>query len=493
MENNLKKLNPMCLTDFYKLFHRVQYPPGTEVVYSTWTPRSTRLPGVDAVVVFGLQGFIQEWLIDYFNDNFFDAPIDIIVDDYARTVGKSLGIKDVETQHIRDLHFLGYLPLLIKALPEGSRCPIRCPAFTVHNTDKKFAWLTNNLETLMSSELWLGYTSATIADQYRQLLNEAAMLTVGNTDFVPFQGHDFSMRGLSSISAASRSGAAHLTSFQGTDTVPAIPYLEQYYGANVDEELVGTSIPATEHSVMCAYEDDMVSFKRLINDVYPTGFLSVVSDTWDLWDVIGRVLPLLKDDIMARDGKLVIRPDSGDPVKIICGDSDAQPGTMVYKGVIECLWDLFGGTLSPKGFKLLDSHIGAIYGDSITIDRARQIVNLLYLKGFASINCVFGIGSFTYQYNTRDTFGFALKSTVVVVNGQERHIFKNPKTDDGTKKSQKGRVVVLKDGYGDYYYEDELPLHGDITGDQLKVVFEDGFRIGPIQTLSEIRARIQSK
>jgi nicotinamide phosphoribosyltransferase len=196
------------------------------------------------------------------------------------------------------------------------------------------------------------------------------------------------------MEAACMSRAGHLLSFTGTDTIPAIDWLEKYYNADSDKEMIGGSVPATEHSVQCAggKEDEQETYRRLITEVYPKGIVSVVSDTWDFWNVVTVILPNLKKEIMARDGKLVIRPDSGDPVKIIVGDPEAVDGSPEHKGLIRCLWDTFGGTLSPTGFKMLDPHIGAIYGDSITLDRQWKILSGLAKKGFASSNVVLGIG-----------------------------------------------------------------------------------------------------
>jgi nicotinamide phosphoribosyltransferase len=485
----MKGMQAMLMADFYKISHREQYPPGTEKVYSTWTPRSTRVPGVNRVVVFGVQGFCKEFLVDFFNENFFHIPLPEVIGAYRRIIRNTLGIMDPHVDHIAALHELGYLPLRVRSLPEGSIAPMRCPTLTIENTNPKFAWVTNFIESVASTYLWLPSTSATIANEYRKLLESYAMKTVGNTDFVPFQGHDFSFRGMGSWEAAARSGAAHLLSFVGTDTIPAINYHETYYGADVTKELVGTSIPATEHSVECAYGDDMAYFRRLINEVYPKGFVSIVSDGYDFWDVIGRVLPALKGEIMARDGKVVIRPDSGDPVKILCGDPNAATGTLEEAGLVEALWNLFGGTVSPQGYKVLDPHIGCIYGDSISLERARAICEVLEAKGFASVNVVYGIGSFTYQFNTRDTFGFALKSTLCVIDGKEVQIYKAPKTDDGTKNSQKGRVAVFAAG-DSFRWTDGHSLKDHLPGNQLQDVFFDG-QILHEQSLSEIRRRIR--
>src|SRR3989344_1470132 len=391
---------PTLLCDFYKISHREQYPVGTEVVYSTWTPRSSRIPEIDHVVNFGLQGFIQEWLMEYFNDNFFNCRINDVVEEYKRYIKNTLGVPSPHTQHIEDLHALAYLPILIKALPEGLEVPIRVPMFTIQNTHPKFFWLTNYLETLISTELWQSATSATIARRYRLILDRYAKETGGDPGFVQFQGHDFSMRGMSSIASGARSAAGHLLSFVGTDTITGIQYLEKYYGANIEKELVGCSIPATEHSVMCAHgQDEMACYKRIITEVYPKGFVSIVSDTWDLWKVLTGVIAPLKDIILGRDGKIIIRPDSGNPVNIVCGDPNGKTEEE-RKGVVEILWGIFGGTWTLKGFKQLDPHIGCIYGDAITLERVDQICARLKAKGFASTNMVYGVGSYCVSPET---------------------------------------------------------------------------------------------
>lgn len=483
------------LCDFYKVSHREQYPQGTEVIYSTFTPRSNKyFPVANKVVVFGIQAFVKKYLIQYFNENFFNRSKEDIVNEYKRVIKFTLGLENPNASHILDLHDLGYLPVELKSLKEGTLAPIKVPVLTLENTNPKFFWVTNYLETIMSNEIWLPMTSATIAYEYRKLLNEYALKTTGTIEGVQFQGHDFSMRGMSSLESSKASGAGHLLSFVGTDTIPSILYHEEFYNADIENELVGTSIPATEHSVMCSYgnANEFDLFKHLIKDVYPNGFFSVVSDTWDFWKVVGEYLPTLEEDIMSRDGRVVIRPDSGDPVLIITGDENGKT-ELERKGLIEALWDIFGGTITKQGYKVLDGHIGAIYGDSITLERAKAIVDRLVTKGFASTNIVFGIGSYTYQYNTRDTFGFAMKATYAVVNGEERLLFKDPKTDDGTKKSQRGRVVVIEDGYqneitfvdGLHKKDQEVYSHGDL----LETVFKDG-KLVRDESLSEIRTRL---
>lgn len=458
-------------TDFYKLSHREQYPVGTSVVYSTLTPRSNKYaPWSDEIVFFGLQYFIKEYLIKRFDQDFFQQPIEDITRLYTDFVKNTLGKETVDVSHLEALHELGYLPLKIKALPEGTLAPMRCPVMTIENTHPDFFWLTNFIETILSTTIWQPITSATLAYQYRRVLDNYALTTTGATEGVDYQGHDFSMRGMSSEQSALASGMGHLTSFKGSDTIPAIFAAHEYYHTPLDAS-TASSISATEHSVMCSYgqTDEFELFKHLLTTVYPTGFFSVVSDTWDFWKVVTEYLPALKEDILNRDGKLVIRPDSGNPVDIVAGTC-TKGTTPEEKGLIECLWDIFGGTINEQGYKVLDPHIGAIYGDSINLDRATEIAKRLEAKGFATTNIVFGIGSFSYQYHTRDTFGFAVKATAATVNGEERMLFKDPKTDDGTKRSQRGRIVV-----GNLNTLSTIDFN-QLTGDQSKnhLLWKDG-------------------
>ena len=443
------------------------------------------LPDFDhKTVFFGLQGVCQWLLIDAWNREFFQKDKKEVCDKYARRLEQALGLEDVDVSHVADLHDLGYLPVLIKAVPEGSRVNIRVPVFTIQNTHPKFAWVTNYLETQLSAEVWKSITSATTAYEYRRLLDKYATLTGSPAAFVPWQGHDFSMRGMSGIHDATQCGAGHLLSFTGTDTVSALDYLEDYYQGK--DTFIGGSVPATEHSVMCmgGKLDELETFRRLIVDQYPNGVVSIVSDTWDFWSVMTKTVSELKSEIMARDGKVVFRPDSGNPVDIICGDINAKEGTPEAKGAVECLWDVFGGTITETGHKLLDSHVGIIYGDSITLERAQAILSRLEAKGFASGNIVFGIGSFTYQHVTRDTFGTAIKATFGIVNGEARELFKDPLTDDGVKKSAKGLIRVEK-GDDDFVMYDQQSSKQEGEG-VLETVFANGF-MRRVQSLGEIR------
>ena len=519
-------LAPLNL-DAYKNSHRKQYSPHTEVVYSTWTPRKSRMEGVDKVVFFGLQYFIKDYLIESFNETFFKRPKDEVIAEIKECMKNYLG--DEDTSHWEELHDLGYLPLKICALPEGTLTPIRVPMFTIENTLPQFYWLTNFIETILSNEIWKPMTSATIALEYRKILDKWAEKTCDGNSHVDYQGHDFSYRGMVGASGGASSGAGHLLSFKGTDTLPAVLFIEQYYNTKNVNGSVGSSIPATEHSVAetniielqelidkgeIAKNNDWDSRKyaellyleRLLN-VYKTGFFSYVGDTYNLWEVIRDILPTLKDKIMNRDGRVVIRPDSGDPCDVLCGYNtktyfddykgvwkpcklaDGDYAEQINKGVIEILWDIFGGTINNKGYKVLDAHIGCIYGDAITLERAEEICQRLESKGFASSNVVLGIGSYTYNMNTRDTFGFALKTTYGVVNGKELLLYKDPYTDDGTKKSQKGRVAVV-DEDSELKYIDELYKDDIIVGNLLKPVFENG-KLLYETSLEEIRKKVR--
>lgn len=470
--------------DGYKVSHRLQYEPGTEEVVSNWTPRSSRDENVKEVVFFGLQYFIKKYLQEGFQE-FFDMPEDAAVSSYARRIKHYSG--EIDTSHIKSLHRLGYLPIEIRALPEGTLCPIGVPMFVIRNTNSDFFWLTNYLETILSCTIWGPCTSATTALQFKKLLTDFCIETNPEAiDFVNWQGHDFSFRGMFGYEAAQLSGAGHLLSFTGTDTIPAIDFMERYYNANAEVEMIGGSVNATEHSVMClgSKGGELATFRRLLTEVHPTGILSIVSDTWDLWRVLTEYLPELKDIICSRDGKLVIRPDSGDPIKIICGDPLATGPAQ--KGVVQLLWDLFGGTLSSTGFKVLSPCIGTIYGDGCNLQRTSQILHGLRKNGFASTNTVFGIGSYTYQYTTRDQYGFAMKATYGVVNGKPINMYKDPVTDtEKMKKSARGLLCVFN-------VNGKLELRemcDSLDNGELKAVYLDG-RLLRDDDLRSIRSRV---
>lgn len=486
---------PLFMTDVYKLGHRDQYPENTTLVYSNFTNRGSRVAGVDKVVHFGLQAFLQSYCIEAFAP-FFAADVDEVAAEYHAVVESVLGpdaADSIGVEHIRELHALGYLPLRFSAVKEGTEVPVRVPSLVVENTHPDFFWLTNFIETVLSASLWQPSTSATTALHFRRILDTAAKATGSSARDVDFQLHDFSYRGMPGTEAAAASGAAHLLSFLGSDSLPSLDWIRRYYPGDAGMKM--GSVPATEHSVMCAggQVDEMETFQRLLK-LYPSGIVSVVSDTWDLWNVVTVILPKLHAEILGRDGKLVIRPDSGDPVDILTGTRSHEGSytsigfTPEEKGVVELLWDLFGGTVNEAGYKVLDPHIGAIYGDSITPERAVQIAQRLEAKGFASTNVVLGVGSFSYQYVTRDTFMSAMKATYVEVDGVGRDIQKNPVTDSGSKKSATGRLAVLRNADGELYLVQKATPEQEAAS-ELRPVWEDG-RFIRTQSFADVRATL---
>ena len=476
------------------------YPEGLEHVESNFTSRKSRVDGINHVVQFGLQAWLTERKEAW--DRFFAAPKADVLQEYkdntATFVNPGFSYKEIE-----DLHDLGYLPLEFSQVPEGTLVPIGVPSILIKSTHKQFAWLVNYIESDLSAGIWHPSTVATIAWKLRRTFEEAARETGGAQEAVDFQVHDFSYRGQVNRDAARASGAAHLLSFYGSDGVPSVPWVNYFYPG--DNGLIAASVPATEHSVMCAggEDDELETFRRLLKQ-YPTGILSVVSDTWDFFKVLTEYLPALKDEILARDGKLVIRPDSGDPADIICGlstnggylwdradDSIPKASDAEEKGAIELLYEVFGGTTNEAGFIELNDHIGLIYGDGMYEERIRNINSRLKIKGFASTVWVAGIGSYSYQMVTRDTFGSAVKATYVEVNGVGKNIQKNPKTDDGTKKSATGRLAVLHKADGTLYLI-QGATDEQIASSVIQPVFRDGeFLGGKKQSFAQVRANLK--
>lgn len=473
-------INPLFATDFYKVDHRRQYPEGTTEIYSNFTPRyvlpcKNLLDDFDGqVVMFGLQYFIKEYLLNTWSLGFFSKEKSTVINEYQQMISNALNLDDFNCSHLEALHDLGYLPIRIKAINEGFRVPIGVPLLTIVNTHPDFFWLTNYLETAISSTLWKPITVATIAFEFKRLLTHFAKLTGVPDSFVQFQAHDFSFRGMSGIEDAMICGAAHLTSFMGTDCIGAIDLLGKYYSGDACQ-IIGSSVPATEHSVMtCTGEEgEFDTIRRLITQVYPDGIVSIVCDSYDFWRTLTVYLPSLYKEINERQGKVVIRPDSGNPFDIICGDMCAQAGTPAFIGALQVLWDTFGGRINDAGYKELNPKVGLIYGDAITVDVAHKILTWMYEHKFASSNIVFGVGSFSYQYLTRDTFGFAMKATSAVINDERVDIFKNPKTGS-KKKSAKGLLYVGCDAETvRFKLTDEVDSFQETLG-ALETVFEDG-------------------
>lgn len=601
--------NTLFYTDGYKVGHKRMLAPGTTKLYGSWIPRSVKYApkNVKKIVSFGQQ-LVVKWLHDEFEEKFFNAveleytrgidetgrpyylPTGKVINKgiepalkFAKDMSLYLGM-EYDGKHFEELWNLGYLPIKIKSLPEGIETNPNIPHMTFIDTVDGFAWLTLYLETIISSLAWKPSTSATIALQYRRNLVKWVMKTDPNNAWlIDFLAHDFSARGLSPWDMLS-SGLGHATSFRGSDTLITIPGARYFYNEPEDEVCIN-SVNASEHSVSTT-KIFTVGEKQMIIDwckEFPTGILSIVADTFDLWKLITEYLtdPEVKELIMKRDGKLVIRPDSGNPVDIVCGldipeydtleeaisafedilsdsqihgemefDCDTEVtvkvGNEYYKldaddidwnrydkqyyfietyninstklnyepkfsGVIELLWNIFGGTINEQGYKVLDPHIGAIYGDSITLERQEQIYERLAAKGFASTNIVLGVGSFTYQYNTRDTLGFAAKGAWFEVEEEfwaspeslepgvitkSYNIYKDPVTDDGTKKSLKGLLQVIQtenphvEENGEIWVKTECTPEEESTG-LLQVIYENG-KFYNQTTLTEIREKIKN-
>ena len=560
-------INPLLMIDFYKATHDSQYPKGLTRMVSYYTPRMSRLDDVNKVTLFGLQAFIKEYLIEGFNEYFFNRPIEEVVAEYTRILNNTMGKGSYDATKIIKLHTLGYLPLQIRALPEGTRSNIGVPQIEISNTDPNFVWLVNTIETLLSCTIWHTQVSAEVGYRYRKIVDKYVDLTCENVDPRNVLG-DFSMRGQQSAESAIKSSAAWLLSFNNTATVPAIMWLEKNYNCDVESGVVGRGAISTEHSVMCSNfsvdGDEITQVKRLLTEIYPKHSFSMVSDSYDYWNMVTNIIPQCKKEIMAHEGYIGIRGDSGNPIEVIAGceyieinsiedfdwfmnDTSDWVGEMFsypqsdfkvivkyndeyYKADITCnwtnergawtdnkyyyvdgydvhieddytptaedmgtvwaLWQTFGGTVNSKGYKVLDPHVKAIYGDSITPYRCEEIYNRLMRKGFAINNVTLGVGSFsmmcleshndetdefTYGPYTRDTFGIAVKATYAEdTDGNPIMIYKQPKGCDW-KKSQKGCCIVRHDENGNYTCKDGYTWAEAIYADSdFVTVFKDG-------------------
>lgn len=493
--------NMMLLCDFYKICHRRMYPEGTTKLYATWTPRSKEyFQESDQVIWFGLQGFIKKYLLNFFQKNFFQKDIDEIEEEYLFYIHYTFD-ETADAEHIRALHRLGYLPIKISSLPEGTKVPYRVPCVTVESTHPDFAWVTNFFETMFSSMLWMPATSATTAYIVRKTLEKYIDLTSEHPVWKHVGAGDFSFRGMP-MEAAIISGAAFLTSFTKTSTIPSIKYLCNYYGADITKEEVGSWSASVEHSVTTSNfavdGDEETFFRKMITELYPNKPFSYVSDSYDYFNFIHQVVRNCKEEILNHKGTIRIRPDSGDPETIICGSNKEGATELEKKGTLNLLWEIFGGTINSKGYRVLNPCIGIVYGDAITIARCEAICRHMLEMGYAVENVVFGIGSYTMQLKTRDSQGWAYKLTYSEMGDRPIMVFKDPITDkNSTKKSQKGMVrvfrdengeITFKDGYykgmdgNDEYYRDNL----------LEPVFENGKLIKE-ESLSTVRNRLHGE
>lgn len=536
------KINPLYDADGYKVGHPLMIAENASREYWTWIPRNLKyMPkGIDKIMSVGQQ-LTWRYIHSAFQENFFDQPVEV-----AQKFVKDMALylmQPYDFNGFEKLHKLGFLPIKIKSLPEGMFTNPNIPHMTGINTMDGYSWLGLFMETLVSKLSWQCPTTATIAHQFKKNAVESVSKTdPENLWLADFMCHDFHSRGGNPFTSIAV-GLGHSFSNSGSDTLNVIPASRYYY--DFDEDNVPIySVNASEHSVTCTgifYYEHKLKNGKLNNEIekyysfdvscdgsiespdylaiaeylnlrdwllkFPSGILSVVSDTFDLWKLIKYILPRLKDLILSRNGKLVIRPDSGDPVDITCGaweENRLASGNYEKtpkvgpegKGVIELLWDIFGGEITSTGYKRLDSHIGAIYGDSINLERQIAIYDRLERKGFASTNIVVGIGSYTYVMLTRDSAGYAAKGAwfEILEDGVRTgyNIYKDPATDDGTKKSLKGFCkvdqLVGSHGVSEIFVQTQCSEEEENTG-LLQIIYEDG-KFYNQTNLEEIRKKV---
>ena len=582
--SSMSSMNPILMTDSYKLSHILYTSPGVKTIYSNFTPRFThylkaRFPNFDGKIVwFGLQAALIQVMVEAWQRNFFEKNKEEVIQEAKDILGPYIGMEDFS--HFEALHDLGYMPVEIKALKEGSLVTAGTPCFTITNTHDDFQWLPNYLESILTVQLWKIMTVATIGRLFKMISEEFSILTTGSTEGTEFQNHDFSLRGHSGYESAGGCGAGFLISHSGTDNVPALQFIRSYYETNIHTNPIAFSIPAGEHSVTTlgiqihanthtvgelhgiSHEHTLMlaeyAYLEEVLAKFPTGIIAYVADSYDYFTFIRDILPLAKNTIMSREGKLVIRGDSGDPVEIIAGikvpdyseskdleeaayeafinnfdpedklklvitifsykgsnyksyynvdyDKDdmfqgwncrkieAYNLTSEEKGTIELLYEIFGGTINDLGYKVLDSHIGMIYGDGITMERAREIYTRLAAKGFASLNIVFGIGAYSIAAMlSRDDLGIAVKATAATVtmeDGQDRLIpvYKEPKTDS-SKTSAKGLLKVTYDEDTSMYVLQDGVTPEESNQGELQTVFIDG-EFTDLTTFQEVKDRV---
>lgn len=528
-------------TDFYKVTHMQQYNTGITHFTSYLTPRGSRFKNIDKMVVFGIANFVNEILYKDFNENFFGKHWLDIYEDLIEVLHDGLHyslptIKETELK-IKKLYNLGYLPIELNGLPEGTLCPMGVPAIEIRSTHPDFAWVAQSIESILSCEFWHPAISATMALEYKKIAKAAYDKTVDDDISHMTAMCDFSMRGQESYASSVASGAAFLTSFYNCSTIESRRYIRENYNDTKPERVNG--LTSTEHSVMCSdyaiCGDERETFRRLLTEVYPDTSFAAVADSYDFWNVVTNILPSLREEIEAHKGFIGIRHDSDEPVhalcgiksinlnKILCGEPEVNNfedfESLVYeivnddlhfdeveevyfeykfkditykgvfdiipyvesydhkgrewiayettflreertpedKGMVESLYELFGGYTNSKGYKVMNPKLKGVYGDSITIPRAKEIYKRLEEKGFAANNVSLGVGSFSMECLeedgilkpfTRDSFSIAVKATYCIYNnnGEEKEIFiyKDPKGCSG-KKSLKGLCRVVED------------------------------------------------
>lgn len=458
--------NILLLTDSYKVSHYKQYPPKTEIVFSYFESRGGKY---SETCFFGLQYFLKKYL---------EGPVvtQEKIDEADQLFQVHFGNKEMFNRTAWEYilkEYNGHLPVKIKAVPEGSVLPYRNVLMTIENTDPKCYWLTNYLETLLV-QVWYPTTVATQSHFLKKLIGHYLEET-GTPADLPFKLHDFGFRGVSSVESAGIGGAAHLVNFSGTDTLQALRIIQEYYNTN---EVFGFSVPASEHSTMTSWTkgQETAAYKNML-DQYPTGTVSVVSDSYDIFNAAKEIWGKeLKDHVLERDGTLVIRPDSGDILTVILR-------------LLNILDEAFGSTTNAKGYKLLHPKVRILQGDGMDAAAIEQLLKDIIAKGWSADNLVFGMGGGLLQKINRDTLKFAFKCSWAQIDGKGREVYKDPITDPG-KKSKRGRLKLIKTTNGNYQTVEERTVRENKEGlDLLETVFENGKIVKEWQ-FEEVRANI---
>ena len=462
--------NIILMVDSYKVSHYNCYPAKTTSVFSYFESRGGEF---DHVLFFGLQYILKRYLEGVRVNK---AMIDEAEDYYSSHLQPGL-FNRAGWEYIVKAHD-GKLPVSIKAVPEGLIIPTHNVLMTVENTDPNCYWLTNFLETILC-HLWYPCTTATVSYTMKRIIL-SALERSGDPSQIGFKLHDFGCRGVSSMETAAIGGAAHLVNFLGTDTVPALQLHREYYGA----KMAGFSIPAAEHSTITSWgrEGELDAYRNMLEQ-FPTGLVAVVSDSWDIYNAVSHLWGQeLKDKVLNRQGTVVVRPDSGDPCKVV-------------PDILDLLGKRFDVLTNDKGYKVLDSHIRVIQGDGIDRNSLNGILEAVMNRGWSADNLAFGSGGGLLQQCNRDTLKFAFKCSSVVVDGKEQDVFKRP-TTAAWKNSKKGRLILANNeafesinGSRWATLQERLSLGND---DCLVEVFRDG-QVLKTYTLDEIRERTQNK
>lgn len=447
MEDNI-----LLKTDSYKISHHCQYPPNVISIYSYLESRGGAYP---ELVFFGLQYVIKKHLVGC-------VITQEKLDEAAQFWKEHFGYEVIDRemwQYIIDTH-KGHLPIRIKAVPEGTVVPTRNVLLTIENTDPKCAAVTSFLETILL-HVWYPITIATNSRESKKILVKHALKS-GDVSLVNTKLHDFGFRGVSSYETAAIGACAHLTSFRGTDTIAGCVLARNYYNT---KEIAGISIPASEHSTMVSWGRDKEeqAYANML-DAYPNGLISCVSDSYNVYEACSKIWgENLREKILGRNGTLVIRADSGDPIEVLIR-------------LLNILYEKFGGIVNEKGYKLLDPHIRLIQGDGITIKTIESISKAIEEAGFSIDNLVFGSGGGLLQKFDRDTMKFAIKCSYVQVEGSPGYaVVKDPITDV-KKRNKPGRLKLVKDNEGNYTTINNIENQDifDQAEDQLVTVYENG-------------------